>query len=501
MIANDRQYRITRSEAKKFKEALANLAAFQAERKGVHPRLLQAEREALESQHENLLLELQEYEALKLSEAPVLEIDELSRLGEGLIKARIASGLTQKQLAEKIGIKPQQIQRYEMERYESATLKRLSEVVDALGVRISNDILVPYQAADLVGLEKKVAQVGIDEKFFLSRILSSKHASTRDDLIGDRGDLIADRGSLIADNTLEIKALCSHTAEILERIYGWTTDQLFGSDPLTPPGLAAATARFKMPAGRKEQETTAYVAYAHYLSMIIVNSMPRTNWIEIPNEPKEMREAICDAYGQLDLTSALNYAWDLGVPVLPLSDGKNFHGACWRYQYRNVIVLKQRSPHVARWLFDLLHELYHAAQHKEKPTFELIEASETSTDRRESEEEVMASQFAGEVVLKGNAEGLAKLCVDRANNRVDRLKNVVPTVAKEAGVEVGALANYLAFRLSRQAHSWWGVAAKLQKIDDDPWLIAREVFFKRFNFNITDNVDRGLLKRALEGNF
>lgn len=40
-------------------------------------------------------------------------------------------------------------------------------------------------------------------------------------------------------------------------------------------------------------------------------------------------------------------------------------------------------------------------------TFEVIEADETSSDRRNSDEEIAASQFAGEVVLDGKAETLA----------------------------------------------------------------------------------------------
>ena len=142
MITNERQYRISRSEARKFKEALTDLSKSQAERKDVHPRLLRAEREALESQLEDLSLEIRDYEALRSSKATTLEIDDFNRLGDGLIQARVAKGMTQKQLAERLGVRPQQIQRYEKERYEGATLKRLNEVINALGVRVSNDIIV-----------------------------------------------------------------------------------------------------------------------------------------------------------------------------------------------------------------------------------------------------------------------------------------------------------------------------------------------------------------------
>ena len=54
-----------------------------------------------------------------------------------LIRARIARGMSQKELADFLGLKEQQIQRYEAERYRSASLDRLIEIADALSVRIS----------------------------------------------------------------------------------------------------------------------------------------------------------------------------------------------------------------------------------------------------------------------------------------------------------------------------------------------------------------------------
>ena len=73
-----------------------------------------------------------------------------------------------------------------------------------------------------------------------------------------------------------------------------------------------------------------------------------------------MRDAIEAKQSRLTLRAVLSFAWDLGVRVLPLRDPGTFHGACWRYGGRNVIVLKQTATYEARWLFDLIHELYHA---------------------------------------------------------------------------------------------------------------------------------------------
>ena len=63
-------------------------------------------------------------------------MDELSVVAElpsVLIKARIAQGLSQKDLAERLGLQEQQIQRYEATDYASASLTRIKEVVSALG--------------------------------------------------------------------------------------------------------------------------------------------------------------------------------------------------------------------------------------------------------------------------------------------------------------------------------------------------------------------------------
>ena len=52
-----------------------------------------------------------------------------------LIKARIAQGLSQRDLAERVGVKEQQIQRYEATDYASANLARLKEVAAVFRVK------------------------------------------------------------------------------------------------------------------------------------------------------------------------------------------------------------------------------------------------------------------------------------------------------------------------------------------------------------------------------
>ncbi len=481
MITNERQYRITRGEADRFRKAISQLASSQAGRMDVHPRVLQAEREAMESQLADLQAELAEYERLKSADLSVITINSFDELADGLIKARIASGLSQTALAERLGLKEQQIQRYEAERYASASYQRLREVAHALRLRIKNDILLPVAPGDFGGLVNKLRQVGLDRDFLLSRLLPSADAA------------LAAGEATAQDDT----ALTAKLGAVLERVFGWTHDNLFGAQALRAPRFAAAEARFKMPAGRKQATTSLYAAYANYLAVVALRAARPLPIKAIPTDAAGMRRCIIEYRGAIDLRNALHTAWDLGVVVLPLRDRGTFHGACWRYEGRNVVVLKQTSRHETRWTFDLMHELRHAGQHPESETLEVVEADETSAERRKSHEEIAASQFAGEVLLDGKAEVLAQACVKAAKGSVERLKSVVPTVAAQNKIGVGALANYMAFRLSWQGVNWWGAAANLQADDGDPWAIARDVFIERFPYEFDNELDRQLLDRAL----
>jgi len=145
MIANERQYRITKSAARDFEDALANLDTVEAHRPA---ELRRAMREAIESQLEELREQLAEYEALRTGKISVLELDSLDELPDALIRARIAAGRTQKELAERLGLKEQQIQRYEATRYAGVSLDRIRAVAQALGVKIQERVILPSTSAD-----------------------------------------------------------------------------------------------------------------------------------------------------------------------------------------------------------------------------------------------------------------------------------------------------------------------------------------------------------------
>jgi ribosome-binding protein aMBF1 (putative translation factor) len=140
MILNERQYNVTKGWIRKFQQLVNRLQNDPAERQGVHPLLYKARLEAAQSELEVLRDQAAEYEALRSGKRDELPLDALSDLPQSLILARVARGMTQKSLAERLGMREQQIQRYEATRYAGASMKRVLEVAAQLGIAIQGKV-------------------------------------------------------------------------------------------------------------------------------------------------------------------------------------------------------------------------------------------------------------------------------------------------------------------------------------------------------------------------
>jgi ribosome-binding protein aMBF1 (putative translation factor) len=139
MIKNERQYRITQARAEEFRRTIARSEHDQASRK-LHPKLRQAQADALRSQLQTLERELREYEELKSGRQKVLTYASFDELPKALVQARIARGWTQKELADRVGLDEQKIQDYEATDYQRASLGRIKEVVRALEIEIREEV-------------------------------------------------------------------------------------------------------------------------------------------------------------------------------------------------------------------------------------------------------------------------------------------------------------------------------------------------------------------------
>lgn len=133
MIKNDRQYRITKAQVRTFAAAVSNIRT-EPVPAGIAPQFADIHRRALESQLEEMSADVEEYEALKAGKVMEFEAQSLDDLPVLLVKARIARGLTQKELAERLQVKEQQVQRWESNDFHGASIETLKATADALGV-------------------------------------------------------------------------------------------------------------------------------------------------------------------------------------------------------------------------------------------------------------------------------------------------------------------------------------------------------------------------------
>jgi ribosome-binding protein aMBF1 (putative translation factor) len=141
MIFNERQYVITKKQIQKFEQVIAELSNKEPPANLNDQLCYQAELDQYNSQLEELIEEVQQYENLKSGNIERLESDDLQNLPEALIKARIVRGLTQEQLAERLGVKPQQVQRDEANKYASASFTKLLEIQRALNIEIREEVI------------------------------------------------------------------------------------------------------------------------------------------------------------------------------------------------------------------------------------------------------------------------------------------------------------------------------------------------------------------------
>ena len=138
MIQNERQYKITQT---KLRDLKLDCSALDVPDSDLHPRLILARKNSLNILIGELEQEIAEYDRLKSGQINKWPISSLQDLPNVMIKARIAVGMTQKELAEKIGVQEQQIQRYEANNYRAVGFERLQEVMSALDIRISQAVM------------------------------------------------------------------------------------------------------------------------------------------------------------------------------------------------------------------------------------------------------------------------------------------------------------------------------------------------------------------------
>ena len=129
-----------KNDDQKFK-TLSRISDFEAKiseiRKSDGPEAARNYQRAFAPHIKDLARQVREYEKLKHGHLPARRFSDASNLGRYLIQARIASGLTQAELAQKLAVSQPMIHKYEVSKYASCAFDVLAKAADAMGISLS----------------------------------------------------------------------------------------------------------------------------------------------------------------------------------------------------------------------------------------------------------------------------------------------------------------------------------------------------------------------------
>ncbi len=143
MIRNEKEYKEAVGRLRQEKD---RLAAQERELKGMGLGRQEVKRvlDPMVSFHQQLAEEVEVYERIKRGEFE--EVMNLQGLGQMLVCLRIARGLTQRELADRLGVHESQVSRDERNEYHGVTLDRATRVLETLGASVQSRIeLLPRE--------------------------------------------------------------------------------------------------------------------------------------------------------------------------------------------------------------------------------------------------------------------------------------------------------------------------------------------------------------------
>jgi HTH-type transcriptional regulator/antitoxin HigA len=129
MIKSDAQRDRTLAQIEGFRRALAKV---DEEKPGKRPAAIRGSYGGMIRQLED---ELREYDQLKSGELTLPHVERLDQIAPFIAKIRIAKGVSQTELARRLGVSKQVISRYEEGEYQTVAIARLQEILDAIGIK------------------------------------------------------------------------------------------------------------------------------------------------------------------------------------------------------------------------------------------------------------------------------------------------------------------------------------------------------------------------------
>ena len=129
MIKSDAQRERTVAQIEGFRQALVKVED------GAPGKRSKAVRESYASMIRQLEEELHEYDQLKSGELAFPHVERLDQIAPFIAKIRIAKGISQTELARRLGVSKQVVSRYEENEYQTVAMATLQEILDAIGIK------------------------------------------------------------------------------------------------------------------------------------------------------------------------------------------------------------------------------------------------------------------------------------------------------------------------------------------------------------------------------
>ena len=205
-ILNHRDYRLAKAREFRLEKAIELTMSIEHLTTSLSDETITARKSALQAEYERVRAEIEAYEMLQGAKDTLANEPDSRELGYLPILGRIRRRLSQRQLAVALGLKEQQIQRYESERYAGVSLKRFEEILDVLAVDIRAHFK-DERSSDLGRQRAKSATI------FSSKVLSEVRrrewfSEISGEGLADAANAYVDKGmQLVGDNPFYRRSL------------------------------------------------------------------------------------------------------------------------------------------------------------------------------------------------------------------------------------------------------------------------------------------------------
>jgi len=131
MIKNEKQYKVSK---KTLAEVIEKIIKVKAEpNQNIKHKIFL---DSIEDFKKDIEKEIRDYEKLKMSKSAILKERSLSELPSIIIEYKIAHHLTHKEFAKILGLKEQQLQRYEAEGFKTVSFQNLIKFINLINLEL-----------------------------------------------------------------------------------------------------------------------------------------------------------------------------------------------------------------------------------------------------------------------------------------------------------------------------------------------------------------------------